>query len=370
MDNIKFFLAGSIAKSKLNKNARNTWNQELEKQLKACLRFPLQVFNPISINSDISRCRFETDIKMLLQCDAVIVEASQGRGIGVGTEMTLAKANKIPIYTIVPKESHYRKRNNENEEYIHAFIVELSDKLFDDIESLAEYVNELYMFGRLKNHHKVDSEDVFNEFMSFDGGYDDGYYSSQLFWGDKPAELVKYSAQLLKKEKGDNEILCLDVGCGHGKNAIYLKRQGFQVEAIDSSYYALKEAKRYCPEIMWKIMDIRKLSVSHSKYDLVVSTGSLHCLKTEQEVKQVIRIMKASTKIGGYNVISSFNITSQDLSGHSGSFNPILLEHDEYLSMYADWDIIISFNSLQDDIHPNNNIKHSHSITRILARKK
>ena len=98
-------------------------------------------------------------------------------------------------------------------------------------------------------------------------------------------------------------------------------------------------------------------------------TGSLHCLSTKDEVLDVVNKAKLSTKIGGYNVLSAFNDEEQDLAGHASSFSPILLAHDEYAVLYQDWKIIECSNTILDDEHPHNHIKHKHSITRILAQR-
>ena len=153
------------------------------------------------------------------------------------------------------------------------------------------------------------------------------------------------------------------------KNSIFLHKQGFSVKAIDSSYYAIAEARNYEPGIDWNVQDIRKFTDNANKYDLIVMTGSLHCLATKDEVIDVVNNMKRITKNGGYHVLSAFNCTKQDLSGHSPDFHPLLLSHDDYLSLYNDWEIIFESNVIQSDVHPNNGIQHKHAITRILAKK-
>ena len=114
---------------------------------------------------------------------------------------------------------------------------------------------------------------------------------------------------------------------------------------------------------------MRKLRVEKDKYDLVILNGSLHCLSTIGEIKDVINVVKQSTKKGGYNIIQSFNSEKQDLSGHSPDFKPLLITNEEYINEYSDWKILDSIDDIIEDIHPNNNIKHFHSITRLLLQK-
>ena len=58
---------------------------------------------------------------------------------------------------------------------------------------------------------------------------------------------------------------------------------------------------------------------------------------------------------------------------HQDGFVPTALEHDEWVSMYCqdEWEFVYPpTNEELLDEHPDTNIKHTHTITRILARKK
>lgn len=371
MTEFKIFLSGSVQKQfkELNKG-KSYWESEDENYLKSNLLFKIKLLNPntITIDKNNSEGRFNEDLKMLLDSDLIIADVKDKKGIGIGSEMLLAKIYKIPVYSICPPNSHYRKNISENEEWIHPFIYELSDKIFDSKKDLVFYLNELFEIGKIPNKSEIDIMDAIDQLNGFDAGYDEGYISSKNFWGKCPARMVKIATELIKKQN-INVPMCLDLGCGNGKNSIYLAKNGFDVTAIDASYYCISEAKKSNNEVKWKVRDMRKLKCEDSKYDLVVLTGSLHCLSTLSEVLDVIKTVKSSTKIGGYNVISVFNSEVQDLSGHSSNFHPILLSHEEYINMYSDWKIIESSNSILNDIHPHNNIKHKHSITRMLAQR-
>ena len=297
-------------KERLKHNVHNAitvkkeyWKQKDEQYLKRNLDFPLELFNPnsLSISEFDSEKRFVSDLTELLSSSFIILDARNRKSIGVGSELMLAKMCKIPIYTICPVDSHYRK-----ERWIHPFIYELSDKIFDSNEKLVYYLNQINKLGKLIIRRDINVNKVIDYLNSFDGGYNEGYLVTKKFWGEKPARLVKKAANLLK-EKGIKGASCLDLGCGHGKNAIFLAELGFEVNAIDSSYLCIQEAKALSDLVKWKVRDIRKVQCENEKYDLVLLTGSLHCLTTKDEVEKVIETVKISTKVGGYNVISVFN---------------------------------------------------------------
>lgn len=201
-----------------------------------------------------------------------------------------------------------------------------------------------------------------------DGGYDDSYHACSCLWGTTPAGMVQEAIDLISVRDKKSAI---DLGCGEGKNAAAMSAAGINVVAIDISGIALSNAMESFPgtNVCWLECDIRRLAGPAGYYDLVVATGSLHCLRSEQEVRHVISLMKLLTKDDGANVLSSFNDGPQDFSGHDASFSPTLISHGDYLEMYQDWEILRSSDEIQSDLHPHNSIEHSHSITRILARK-
>jgi len=101
---------------------------------------------------------------------------------------------------------------------------------------------------------------------------------------------------------------------------------------------------------------------------VVIAYGILHCLANEAEVREGVAALQDATVHGGFNILCAFNTRAQDLRGHPGFF-PVLLEHRDYERLYSDWTTIVSTDSDLCEVHPHNEIRHTHSMTRILARK-
>ena len=321
-----------------------------------------------SDNSQNSTLR--TMLELLLESQMLLVDGTSQLTYQTGIEMAFAKNWKIPIYTIANCDFSAGSILEVRDDLAFRYMYELSERIFPSLELFAAYLIELD-----QNHHLfepypiIDSGKEIDKLLSFDGGYDEGYAVISNFWGNHPASLVIQCADLLQDPGRSRQMSCLDLGCGTGKNSIYLSQRGFYVDAIDASYWAIEEAKSVCPNVNWSVGDIRKLKFAFSQYDAVLMTGSLHCLATISDVQQVVRSAQEITVSGGYHVLSAFNSDLQDLSGHAQSFSPILLAHQEYLDMYKGWRIIFCSNVTQSDVHPHNNIVHKHSITRILAQK-
>ncbi len=200
------------------------------------------------------------------------------------------------------------------------------------------------------------------------GGYDDGYRSCPCFWGKDPGSLL---IRLKSYHWSFTDKMVLDAGCGEGKNASFLAAEGAKVHAIDVSQLAIKNARSAMPanrSISWVIADISTLSLPLNYYDGIVAYGLLHCLNTPEQIKSTVKQLQDATRVGGWHVLCAFNIGHHDMRAHPG-FRPTLLSHSTYLSFYSEWEIEFATNEQLYETHPNNNLPHSHSLTRLIARK-
>ncbi|WBQ03892.1 class I SAM-dependent methyltransferase [Kribbella sp. CA-293567] len=200
-----------------------------------------------------------------------------------------------------------------------------------------------------------------------DGGYDEGYAACPCFWGKDPATLVERAATLTDLSSAK----VLDIGCGEGKNSYYLASRGADVRAFDVSGLAIEHTKKLWPpleNLRFEVGDLRQVELD-GEFDLVLATGSFHCLRDRAEVGDALARMQALTRPGGLNVFSAFNDRSQDLSGHGAHFQPCLLPHEYYVDAYRDWELLHASDTDLADFHPHTEVPHHHSITRLLARR-
>ncbi|MGB3716147.1 MAG: class I SAM-dependent methyltransferase [Candidatus Promineifilaceae bacterium] len=77
----------------------------------------------------------------------------------------------------------------------------------------------------------------------------------------------------------------LDLGCGDGRDAIFLARNGFDVTAVDFSPTAIKMARRNVQEanVLVNLVqdDLTKLSFVTGTFDLVIDIGAFNDLSQE-----------------------------------------------------------------------------------------
>ncbi|HET7017030.1 MAG TPA: class I SAM-dependent methyltransferase [Streptosporangiaceae bacterium] len=80
----------------------------------------------------------------------------------------------------------------------------------------------------------------------------------------------------------------LDLGCGPGRNALWLARAGFEVDAIDLSpaavAWARERARQVGAEVRFACGDAFTAALSASQYDLVYDAGCLHHLPPHRRV--------------------------------------------------------------------------------------
>ena len=200
------------------------------------------------------------------------------------------------------------------------------------------------------------------------GGYDDGYVGCPCFWGKNPASLLHV---LVRCKPSIQRLRVLDAGCGEGKNAVFLAKLGATVDAVDVSIHAIRNARRIwgsVSNVNWVVGDIRDLQLKQI-YNIVIAYGLFHCLSDQSEIFQVISNLQKASVGGAYHVLCMFNNRHQDVRDAHPGLSPCLLTHQAYLSAYSSWLILEQSDLDLTESHPHNRIKHTHSLTRILARR-
>ena len=111
----------------------------------------------------------------------------------------------------------------------------------------------------------------------------------------------------------DKEIIkggrVLELGCGPGRNAIYLAEKGFKVDAVDVSKVSLDWAKERADEknlsINFLHQNIFDFTVEPGKYDFIYDSGCFHHIAPHRRMSY-IKIIEDSLKEGGYFGITCF----------------------------------------------------------------
>lgn len=103
-------------------------------------------------------------------------------------------------------------------------------------------------------------------------------------------------------------VRALDIGCGSGRNALWLNNKGFDVTAWDNNPTRLEQLNQIISAeglhgVHTALHDFNRLRFNGA-YDLVMSTSVMKFLQPAA-VAQLIADMQASTVHEGYNLIVS-----------------------------------------------------------------
>ena len=131
----------------------------------------------------------------------------------------------------------------------------------------------------------------------------------------------------------------LDLGCGQGRNALFLAQHGFEVTAVDQNELALEILQSIVEqedlEMTVGLYDINSANLKQS-YDLIVSTVVLMFLQADR-IPAIIRNMQDQTNPGGYNLIVCAMDTEDYPCQVPFSFT---FKEGELADYYEDWELI------------------------------
>jgi len=141
----------------------------------------------------------------------------------------------------------------------------------------------------------------------FENWFDSNYYHI-LYKNRDSGEARLLIDSILNKIKPIKNASFLDLGCGSGRHAIYLNKQGFYVDGLDLSKKSLTQAKQYENKKMQFFQkDMRDLNYQN-KYDVIINLfTSFGYFEKESDNRQVFRNISEALKDKGYFIIDFLN---------------------------------------------------------------
>lgn len=143
-------------------------------------------------------------------------------------------------------------------------------------------------------------------FLFWDEFYSDRDKKIPIFNNTPDENLVSYLQKgIVKSGK------VLDLGCGAGRNAIYLAENGFEVDAVDLSKTSLDWANERSDErgltINFIHENIFELDVQKEEYDFIYDSGCFHHLAPHRRITY-IELLKRGLKEKGHFGITCFAV--------------------------------------------------------------
>jgi tellurite methyltransferase len=120
--------------------------------------------------------------------------------------------------------------------------------------------------------------------------------------GNPTAEVKKLVTGYLHSGKA------VDLGCGAGRDSIFLAKSGFDVTAVDISATGIAKLKEVAAEnkvtVNAEVKDIREFNFAE-EYDVIISVGCLHLIPKKDQIL-LFDTIKTHTKQHGFNIINVF----------------------------------------------------------------
>ncbi len=214
--------------------------------------------------------------------------------------------------------------------------------------------------------------------------FDDQYSKEETYWGDQPNLIVPLISSHL--QPGSRILI---VGCGEGRDAIFLARLGFEIVATEISKSGLERALRLSSENGHKIefhnLDAHQPHDRFGEFDAVLMMNVLQFLDPELILNR-IRHFQTLVKPKGLFCVQLFTVEDpmyrQAVDTNQVSDGQMAIEHPqrkyliryfekgELISYFQGWEMIYYYEGLiWDKPHGVQSDFHQHGLAQMIARK-
>ncbi len=135
--------------------------------------------------------------------------------------------------------------------------------------------------------------------------YEKWYEGEDYYWGLEPAGFCDELIALCPPG-ADKKVL--DIGCGEGKDAVYMASKGYSVTAFDVTENGIRKTLRLAKDknvpIHAYVDDINTFEI-HEQFDIIYSTGTIQYLFKENK-KAFFEKIERSTKPHGFVFFNVF----------------------------------------------------------------
>lgn len=141
--------------------------------------------------------------------------------------------------------------------------------------------------------------------VSIRTNYEKWYEGDDYYWGTEPGSFLDELISLCPPSK-DKKVL--DIGCGEGKDAVYMAEKGYDVSAFDLTENGIRKtialAQTKGVKINAYVDDINTFDISE-QYDIIYSTGTVQYLFDENK-EDFFKKLEKITKSDGIVFINVF----------------------------------------------------------------
>ena len=182
-----------------------------------------------------------------------------------------------------------------------------------------------------------------------------------FIWGTQPSALAREAGDL-----AGHHSRVLDLGCGEGRDSVFLAAQGHAVIGIDMSLDGLRKAERLAEDrgvhVAWVCVALPDLPL-RGPFDLVYSSGSIHYV-ARSDRGAMFKHLQGLTRPGGHHahVVFTERRIYREKNEVVHYFTP-----NELREAYRGWIVLRH----EEGLIPcaQDGVRHVHSVETILAQR-
>ncbi len=166
----------------------------------------------------------------------------------------------------------------------------------------------------------------------------------------------------------------LDLGCGQGRDALFMAKQGFWVTAVDSSKMVIRQIQEIAGQNNLKNIevihnDVLDFNIKDNKYNIINCNNVLQFLSKDKALA-LIKDIQEKVKADGFIILSSFTTDDPSYKFSKEKRLPTYFKPQEILRLFQNFKVIYYLEDIiLDKGHIGKPEPHQHGVVKIIAQK-
>ena len=154
-------------------------------------------------------------------------------------------------------------------------------------------------------------------YEAYDDRYKQVHQRSLKWFSDSPSRIVEET--LLKYKTNDNPKI-IELGCGEGRDAVYLLNKGYHVTATDISPVVIEHCKEWFPDYSCSFTVLDCLSRRlNDTFDFIYAVSVLHMLVLDNDRKRFYQFIYEHLREDGFALLCTLGDGKEEWSSDIGS---------------------------------------------------
>lgn len=196
--------------------------------------------------------------------------------------------------------------------------------------------------------------------------YEERYRTQELYWGGEPNEMCYDILRLLPPTR---PLKVLDIGCGEGKDMLFLARCGYLTTGFDIAASGIAKAKNFAAKAGLNAEFFRADMLSYApteEFDILFASGVLHYLPPQKR-RSIIETYQSKMPRGSLCALNVFVDKPFIKMPPDEEIDGAYWQSGELFTLFSDW----KFHRCEQVIFDCNSggVPHQHCMDILIAQK-